>query len=168
MAGEFQFPPVIQYEGLNWHLVYAPNNETTVMPNLEGSQTLSMTCDPIQIAGRNAPAFLVIVDILYPARRDPSGRLIGERRMKGFRTYDYQPANPSVVNPRDCVYYVAEPSGRGASAAQRFFDAVIGPQQRLEAQAAKTDASWCNSLSGAVNENAGTDRSQCATTDTAV
>lgn len=163
-----EFPAVIQYDGINWHLIYAPDNQITTMPSLEGSQTLSMTCDPIQVPGRNAPAFIVIVDILFPARRDPSGRLIGERRMKGFRTYDYQPANPSVVNPRDCVYYMAEPSGRGASAAQRFFDSVIGPQQKLEAQAAQPDSSWCKSLLGAMNENGGADRSQREATDATV
>lgn len=166
MAGEFQFPDVIQYEGINWHLVYAPNNERTVMPNLNGSQTLSITCDPIQVPGRNKPAYLVIADILYPARRDPSGRLISERRMKGFRTYDYQPANPNVVNPNDCVYYVAESSSRGVSAAQQFFDAVIGgPSPVTEIPTTKIDSSWCKALTGAANESTGTDGSQREATD---
>lgn len=146
MADKFKFPQTITYDGLPWRLLYAPDDPTTVPPNLEGSQVQSFTCDPVTVPGRPTPLFIAILDIVYPPQRDTSGRFIPERRLKAFRTYGQQPYSPNDVRPNECAFYIAETSAERGSAAQRFFNALIGYSAEAAGQPQAKDDSWCKDL----------------------
>lgn len=89
--------------------------------------------------------FLTMLNILFPARQDPSGKVVGEKKLKAFRLYDTPPYDPSQVKPIDCTFYLAAPQGAGESAAQRLLNAVMGACKD-DAQKDKVDASWCDTL----------------------
>lgn len=146
MADKFKFPQTITYDNLQWRLLYAPDDPQTVPPNLEGSQVQSFTCDPVTVPGRPTPLFIAILDIVYPPQRDTSGRFIPERRLKAFRTYGQQPYSPNDVRPNECAFYIAETSAERGSAAQRFFNALIGYSMDAPAQVQARDDSWCKDL----------------------
>lgn len=149
MAG-FKFPQTIVYDGRVWHLQYAPDNPITVRPDMQGSQVVSATCDPVRVPGREQPLYVAILDIVFPARQDIYGNVMSERRLKGFRTYITPPPqlNPQTVPVEDCAFYVAEPSNeQTTSAAQRFFDAIMGQAQAEERKAKQADGAWCQELS---------------------
>lgn len=142
----FKFPSVIQYDGLAWHLIYAPDVENMLPPNLEGAVVQSLTCDPVKVPNRQQPMFLTMLDIVFPARQDPSGKkVVGEKKLKAFRLYDTPPYDPSQVKPIDCSFYLAAPQGAGESAAQRLLNAVMGACHE-DAQKDEADASWCDAL----------------------
>lgn len=145
MAGEFKFPQTIQFDDTNWHLVYAPDDPQTVPPNIEGAQIRSFTCNPVSVPGRPTPIFIAIADIVFPPQRDSAGRLIPERRLIAFRTFSRQPYSPNDVKLNECAYYIAEMSAERGTAAQRFFNALIGYSPDAIQQSAKDD-SWCKDL----------------------
>lgn len=142
MAVKSVFPDTLEYDGAVWHMVYDPTCETTVMPNLANAQFSPLQCTPVQFGEGKGKAFMVTVDILFPAHTDSQGRLVNERRMKGFRTYDYAPASPAMVKPEELVYYVAEPSIGNSSAAQRFLNALVGARQAENPPKDTVDTSW--------------------------
>lgn len=141
----FKFPSAINYDGKVWHLLYAPDVDSTLPPNLEGATVQSMTCDPVTVPGRKQPIFITLIDILFPARQDSTGKVIGERRLKAFRTYEFPPTDPTQVKYYECAFYLAAPQGAGESVSQQFFNAIMGSCQE-EAKAEKADTSWCDSL----------------------
>lgn len=141
MANKSVFPATIQFDGAIWHMVYDPNCEATVMPNINDSDVRRTTCDVVRFPGRDVPIWLLMVDIAIPSRRDSSGRIIGARRLLGFRTFDHQPASSYRIQPNELVYYVAEQSD--SSAAQQFFNAITGVSEQGTVAQPKPDTSWC-------------------------
>lgn len=152
MAGEFKFPQSITYDNLQWRLIYAPDDPQTVPPNLEGAQVQSFTCDPVTVPGRPTPIFIAILDIVFPPQRDTAGRFIPERRLKAFRTFARQPYSQNEVRPNECAYYIAETSQERGSAAQRFFNALIGYSVENTGISPAKDDSWCKDLAELQNE----------------
>lgn len=163
MAGEFVFPNEIEYEGMHWHLLYSPTDPKTIAPSLDGAQILSVSCDPVTVAGRDQPIYLAMIHILFPAKQDMSGRVVGERRLLGFRTYAYVQPNFNLNNikPNECVFYMANLQGMAASAAQRFFDAVTGANHPVQEPVDKVDASWCQDLRGGNEQGNRQNNQQC-------
>lgn len=143
MANTSVFPDTITFDGATWHMVYDPSCEATVMPSVDGKNVQRITCDAVKFPGRDLPVWLMMLQILVPSSMDGSGKLIGARRMLGFRTFERQPPTTYRVQPNELVYYVAEQSD--GSAAQRFFNAITG--QRGEPRPAdKPDTSWCQTF----------------------
>ena len=144
MAVGAAFPDTIEFEGVKWHLLYCPGCPTMVVPNLSGSQIVGTTCDPVQIPGRDKPLFVSVVQILFPAQQTISGSISGERRLIAFRTYDYAVSDSRMIQPQDCVFYIAEPrTADSGSMAQRLYNALVGEQQKEAAAQEKADSSWC-------------------------
>lgn len=170
MAGEFKFPDTLQFDGISWRLLYAPYDPKTVPPNLSEAQIPSFTCNPVAVSGRDTPLYIAIADVIFPAQRDSTGRIVGERRLKGFRIFSQRPYSPNDVKINDCVFYIAETSGVGGSVAQRFFDALIG-HAPTDSAGQSSDASWCKELAVAVQEPVNEseialkDAAQCAVSD---
>lgn len=154
----FRFPASIRFDGNPWRLIYAPGDENTIMPNLDGSQVVSVTCDPVRVSGRDKPIYMAVFDVVFPPTRTPSGALMGSRRMKGFRTFSEPPLNPQGIKPWECAFYLLEQTSASESDTQRFFDAIIGQADIEQTQRAKADVSWCDSLArikqGALGEQA--------------
>lgn len=148
MATKSVFPETLEFDGAIWHMVYDPKCETTVMPNLAGANILSIDRTPVRFPGATADSFMVTTDIIFPAHADSQGRLVNERRMKGFRTYDYAPASPAMVKPEELVYYVAEPTTGNGSAAQRFLNALVGARGAEAPVKDTVDTSWIDKFGG--------------------
>lgn len=143
---KFQFPESIEYDNMRWHLIYAPSNDNTIMPNLNGFTVRMLTCQPVQLAGRQNPIYMTVMDMVCPAHRNERGEAVAEKWIKGFRTYSQPPINPNTVQPVDCVLYLTVPQAQGESATQRFFDAIIGQSQKEQERQARVDAAWCDEL----------------------
>lgn len=141
MSNSSAFPDTIEFDGSTWHMVYDPNCEATVMPSINEKDVQRITCDAVKFPGREAPIWLMIINIVIPSRMDGAGKLIGARRMVGFRTFDRQPSPAYRVQPNELVYYVAEQTD--GSAAQRFFNAIARVSAEPVAAQAKPDTSWC-------------------------
>lgn len=141
MANMSVFPDTIEFDGSVWHLVYDPNCEATVMPSINEKDVQRITCDTVKFPGREMPIWLVVVNIAIPSQMDSMGKLIGARRMLGFRTFSQQPPTTYRVQPNELVYYVAEQSD--GSAAQRFFNAVTRVNTSQPPAGSKPDTSWC-------------------------
>lgn len=141
MANKSVFPPTIKFDGVTWHLVYDPSCEATVMPSINEQDVKNVTCDAVRFPGRDGVIWLMLMAIAVPSRRDSSGNIIGARRLLGFRTFDHQPSTAYRIQPNEFVYYVAEQSD--GSAAQQFFNAVVGIGDPAVSTPNKPDTSWC-------------------------
>lgn len=138
------FRDVIQYDGRVWHLVYDPNSDITVAPNLAGAQVGPLITNEVQFPGDTKPSWLVTMGVLFPPTTDMTGRVVNERRMLGFRTFDYEPPKQLQLPVSELAYYLAEPGVGSDSMAQQFLNAVIGVNQPSPQQIgqAEKDASW--------------------------
>lgn len=144
MAKKSNFRDVIQYDGHIWHLVYDPNSDITVPPNLGGAQVGPLIINEVRFPNDPKPAWLVTMGVLFPPTTDMTGRVVNERRMLGFRTFDYEPPKQLQLPYTELAYYLAEPSVGDDSMAQRFLEAVIGINQPSTQQLtqAEKDTSW--------------------------
>ena len=145
MGAESAFPKVLEFDGVIWHLTYDPACETTVQPNLAGSNVSGPFLDQVQMPGTDREVYLVLLDIIFPARYSVSGQVIPERRMFAMRTYDYKPfiKGLQTLNPSEFVFYVAEPVNQGnGSVGQRLIDAIMGASKERMEQKEKVDSSW--------------------------
>lgn len=138
------FRDVIEYDGRLWHLVYDPNSDVTVAPNLSGAQVGPLIVNSVQFPGDSRPAWIATMGVVFPPTTDMRGRVVSERRLLGFRTFDYEPPKQLTLPYNELAYYLAEPSVGNDSAAQRFLDAVMGrgqpaPQQLSDVE---RDVSW--------------------------
>lgn len=144
MAVGAAFPDSIEFDGVKWHLLYCPGCPTMVVPNLDGAQIVGTTCDPVQIPGREKPLFVSMIQVIFPAQQTVSGSISGERRLIAFRTYDYAMSDFRMIQPQDCVFYIAEPrTAESGSMAQRLYNALVGERQKEQIAQAKADSSWC-------------------------
>lgn len=148
-AGTSIFLPVMEYNGDTWHLQYDPENPMSVRPDLVGGKITNMSCAPVKLPRQHPDKqfYMVVVSILMPASMEPSGRAIPEKRLLGFRVYDYLPAKPSTLdalNLNEMVFYIAEP--RPGSDAQTLLETVLGlkVQEQPAAEAVNTD--WTKML----------------------
>lgn len=140
------FPEMIMFEGIPWRLAYDPNCPDTVLPSINEKDVKSVTIDAVQFPGRTTPIYLILVNILIPSAIDSTGKIIGARRLIGFRTRDAQPEPNYKVQPNELVYYVAAQTD--GSVAQQFFNAVTGIGQRPQVtEAEQPDTSWCRQFS---------------------
>ena len=144
MANTSLFPSSVEFEGDIWHLLYDPANDTTVQPNLSGARVIKTACDPVRVAGapEGKTLYMVVVDLLIPASAEV-GRVTTEKRLKAFRVYDYMPPNLDAVQPREMVYYIAEPrlASKG-NASQAFLDTVLGVALAENRKKNAVDTGW--------------------------
>lgn len=144
MITKSSFPATIEFDGSTWYLVHDPNDPNSVRPNINEQDVQCVSSDPVKLPNNPNQLWLVAVSVLVPSQTDSRGRIIGSRRMVGFRLNDQQPVQGSPVRPDELVYYVAAQTD-GSSAAQRFIDAIFGslvPQQEED----KADTSWCKQM----------------------
>lgn len=154
MAISSVFPETIMFDGAQWRLVYDPSCVDTVMPNINGA-SVNLTMDTVRYPGRATPVWLVVARILIPSAMDGYGKIIGSRRMIGFRTFDQQPVPGYKPQPNELVYYAAAQSD--GSSAQQFFNAIANVQTVASESAEKPDTSWINQFAQSredTNENA--------------
>lgn len=144
MAQKSAFRPAIQYDNTTWHLVFDPASNYMVAPNLQGARISPLTVNKVVFPGSNAPCWIATLGVIFPAGVDSVGRVVNERRMLGFRTFDYEPPKQLTIPYNELAYYVAEPSTGADSAAQQFLNAVAGYEQSTAepAQSEQTDISW--------------------------
>lgn len=140
MGAKSIFPETINFDGADWRLVYDPNCVDTVLPSINERDVQSITIDAVRFPGRADPVWLTMAVILIPSAMDSMGKIIGARRLLGFRTHDRQPPPGYKVRPNELVYYAAAQSD--GSAAQRFFNAVTGQDRMQPAEAEQPDSSW--------------------------
>lgn len=142
MAIASKFPAAIEFDGAIWHLLHDPSNPNSVRPNVTERDVQGVSADPVKIPGNQKQLWLVTVSILIPSQM-VDNKIIGARRMVGFRLNEYQPLPSDRVRPEDLVYYIAEQSD--GSAAQRFINAILGaPVHQPEDE--KPDTSWCKQM----------------------
>lgn len=144
MARKSAFRETIQYDGAVWHLVYDPASSYMVAPDLRGASVSPLTVNKVIFPKTGQPAWIATLGVVFPTGVDSVGRLVNERRMLGFRTFDYEPPKQLSIPYNEFAYYVAEPVSGNDTAAQRFLNAVSGADQpsAVEAEKGKVDASW--------------------------
>ena len=154
MANTSLFPSSVEFEGDIWHLLYDPANDTTVQPNLSGARVIKTACDPVRVAGapEGKTLYMVVVDLLIPASAEV-GRVTTEKRLKAFRVYDYMPPNLDAVQPREMVYYIAEPrlASKG-NASQAFLDTGLGVALAENRKKNAVDTGWGRELLGGTRQ----------------
>lgn len=163
MGAESAFPKVLEFDGIIWHLTYDPACESTVQPNLAGSNVSGPFLEQVQMPGTDRPVFLVLLNIIFPARYNVSGQVIPERRMFAMRTYDHKPfiQGLQMLNPSEFVFYIAEPSNNGSgSVGQRLIDAIVGASRERMEKKEKVDSSWTKMFTAAEGEQGHVERTE--------
>lgn len=143
MATASRFPAVIEFDGAIWHLLHDPSNPNSVRPNVTDRDVQGVSVDPVKLPGNPKQVWLVAVSILIPSQM-VENKIIGARRMVGFRLKDVQPLPSERVRPDELVYYMAEQSD--GSAAQRFINAIVGAPLQQPVEEEKPDTSWCKQM----------------------
>lgn len=144
MARKSAFQETIEFEGATWHLVFDPASTYMVAPNLQGAQITPLRVNKVVFSRTGQPAWIATLCVTYPAGVDSMGRLVNERRMLGFRTFDYEPPKQLSIPYNEFAYYVAEPVSGNDSMAQRFLDAVSGANKQggVGGDKPQVDVSW--------------------------
>lgn len=157
MARKSAFRETIQYDGTIWHLVFDPASTYMVAPNMQGARISPLTVNKVVFRKTGQPAWIATLGVVFPAGVDSVGRLVNERRMLGFRTFDYEPPKQLSIPYNELAYYVAEPVSGNDSAAQRFLDAVGGVDQPpvIESEKDQVDTSWTQQFAEAEEGDGG-------------
>lgn len=141
----FKFPQSFVDRGRRWHLQYEPGNLMTMLPSLERGKVTAVVCDPMQIPGGQT-LHVVRVDITLPGETT-GGRVVGERHLRGIRTFTAPPVDPSAVPPQEMAFYLEEPSAAsGTTETQSFMLALLGVA--MEERKPDIDTSWPEEMLG--------------------
>lgn len=145
MVASSLFPEVITFDNTRWHLLHDPASAMTTQPNLEGSRVVRSTCDPVKVPNNNNNLYMVVVDLLFPAKVI-EGRMMSEKRLRAFRIYDHAPVSLDSVRPDEMVYYIAEPSAENDSTAQGFLNTILGVAADETARKNVINTTWGKDL----------------------
>lgn len=149
---DFRFPKTFLDRGKTWHLLYSPDDPNTMLPALDGGKVAALVVDPLYLPGREAPIWVLRVDITLPSVAN-DGRMVGERHLRGIRTFAQQPIAPDRVPPMEMAFYLREPDvSRGGSETQDFMLSLLGVA--AQEQKPEVDREWMGMLSGAQAEAA--------------
>lgn len=144
---DFRFPKTFSDRGKTWHLMYSPDDQTTMLPALDGGKVAALVVDPLHLPGRPEPLWVLRVDVTLPSIAS-DGRVLGERHLRGIRTFAQRPVAPDTVPPREMAFYLEEPQSRGQnSETQDFMLSLLGVA--FEERKPEIDTEWPGMLAGA-------------------
>lgn len=147
---DFRFPRSFHDRGKTWHLLYSPDDQTTMLPSLDGGKVAALVVDPLYLPGRDEPIWVVRVDITLPSVAS-DGRMVGERHLRGIRTFAQRPVAPDRTPPLEMAFYLREPEERsGNSETQDFMLSLLGVV--AQEQKPEVDRNWMGMLSDAQAE----------------
>lgn len=141
----FKFPQTFVDRGRKWHLQYEPGNMMTMLPSMENGKVTGVVCDPMQIPGGQT-VHVVRVDITLPGATT-GGRVVGERHLRGIRTFAVPPVDPGAVPPQEMAFYLEEPTTTsGTTETQSFMLSLLGVA--MEEREPDIDTSWPDQMLG--------------------
>ena len=117
-----------------------------------GGKVAALVVDPLYLPGRDDPIWVVRVDITLPSVAS-DGRMVGERHLRGIRTFAQRPVAPDRTPPLEMAFYLREPDvSRGGSETQDFMLSLLGVV--AQEQKPEVHRNWMGMLSGAQAEAA--------------